>query len=150
MRLKSRQSAEFSLPVLLRAARRTYAAAVSESLATAGFEDIPRNGVFVMGAISRADAPLGDIIQWLGVSKQAAGQLVDLLVLRGYVAREVDPQDRRRLKVNLTEHGRAAAAIARSAVERVDERLVKAVGRERIAHARATLQALIGLAPTLK
>jgi DNA-binding MarR family transcriptional regulator len=145
--MKPRRAEEASLPALLRGARHTYAAAVAVPLAAAGFEYIPRNGVFVMGAISRADAPLGDIIQWLGVSKQAAGQLVDQLVLRGYLSREVDPDDRRRLKVNLTDRGRAVAAIARSAIERMDERLLKVVGRECVAHTRATLRALIGLSP---
>ena len=44
----------------------------------------------------------------LGVSKQAAGQLVDTLVLRGYLERSVDPEDRRRLTLTLTERGMAA------------------------------------------
>jgi DNA-binding MarR family transcriptional regulator len=77
------------------------------------------------------------------VSKQAAGQLVDVLVVRGYLDRFPDPDDRRRMTVALTERGRAAAAAARTAIERVDADLAARVGAEHLAHARATLAALM-------
>jgi DNA-binding MarR family transcriptional regulator len=136
------------LHVLLRAARQRYAAAAVARLSAAGFDDLPRNGIFVIGAIGRSEAPLGEIITWLGVSKQAAGQLIDTLVLRGYLDRAIDEDDRRRLKVSLTERGRAVAAIARAAVESLDERLLAAVGKEHVAQTRATLLALIRLKDT--
>ena len=47
-------------------------------LAVAGCDDVPRNGSFVIGAIARGGSPLSGIIKELGVSKQAAGQLVEL------------------------------------------------------------------------
>ena len=95
-------------PALLRRARSTYGGAIRDALAEAGFDDIPKNGIYVIGAISRMGAPMATIIRQLGVSKQAAGQLVDALVLRGYLERAVDDEDRRRLTVALTERGRAA------------------------------------------
>ena len=54
-------------------------------------------------------APLATVIRQLGVSKQTAGQLVDSLAARGYLDREADPYDRRRLVVRLTERGEQAA-----------------------------------------
>lgn len=134
---------EVAFPALLRAARTTYGSAIRESLAEVGCDDVPRNGSYVIGAIARTGAPLSRIIQELGVSKQAAGQLVDTLVTRGYLDRSVDPEDRRRLTITLTERGRAAAALIRSAVERVDAEVVAQVGPEYVAHTRATLAALI-------
>jgi DNA-binding MarR family transcriptional regulator len=131
------------LPLLLRAARNTYASAVRQPLAARGYDDIPRNGVFVIGALSRDRIPLGEVIGWLGVSKQAAGNLVDTLVLRGYLYRAVDEADRRRLTLGLTARGREVAAITRAAVEEVDGKLAQSVGVEHIAHTRATLMALI-------
>ena len=136
---------EVAMPALLRAARRTYAAAVRSALAAAGCDDMPRNGSFVVGAIARTGAPLGEIVVWLGASKQAAGQLVDTLVTRGYLDRTVDPDDRRRLTIALTERGQAAAAVVRAAVDGVDAELVARVGAEEVARARATLGALIDL-----
>jgi DNA-binding MarR family transcriptional regulator len=104
---------------------------------------------FVIGAIVRTGAPLGEIITWLGVSKQAAGQLVDTLVTRGYLERAVDPDDRRRLTIALTERGQAAAAVVRGAVDGVDAELQRRVGAEQLAVARATLGALIELGDEL-
>ena len=138
-------TSEVSLPALLRLARSVYAVAVRESLVSAGFDDVPRDGVFVIGSISRTGAPLGEVIRWLGVSKQTAGQLVDTLVLRGYLERSVDEDDRRRLRVNVTNRGRAVAELARQAVERVDAQLREKVPAEHIERTRATLLALIGL-----
>jgi len=130
---------------LLRAARTAYGGAIRADLVEAGLDDIPKNGIYVIGAISRTGAPLAQIISDLGVSKQSAGQLVDTLALRGYIERDIDPDDRRRLTVTLTPRGREAAAIARAAVERMDAALLKKVGREHVAHTRATLHALIEL-----
>lgn len=133
---------EVPLPALLRAARGAYGSAIREALAGAGYEDVPRNGSYVIGAIARTGAPLGNIIQELGTSKQAAGQLVDTLVTRGYLDRSVDPDDRRRLTITLTERGADAATVIRTAVEAVDDRLVHQVGPEHLAHTRVTLAAL--------
>src|SRR5579863_10135672 len=106
---------DFSFPALLRVARRTYGFAVTQALAEEGCGDMPRNGSFVIGAIARTGAPLSEIIVALGVSKQAAGQLVDTLVARGYLDRAADPDDRRRLTISLTGRGHAAAEVIRDA-----------------------------------
>ena len=134
---------EVAFPVLLRAARAAYGSAIRQALADVGCDDMPRNGTFVIGAIARTGAPLSEIIKGLGVSKQAAGQLVDALVTRGYLDRSPDPEDRRRLTITLTERGRAAAAVIRSVIGRVDADLAGRVGAEYVAHTRATLAALI-------
>jgi DNA-binding MarR family transcriptional regulator len=132
-----------AFPALLRAARRTYGGAIRELLAEMDCDDVPRNGSYVIGAIANGGSPLSEIIRQLGVSKQAAGQLVDALVVRGYLDRSPDPDDRRRMTVTLTERGHLAASAVRSAVERVDADLAARVGSERVMHARATLAALI-------
>jgi DNA-binding MarR family transcriptional regulator len=137
------RSAGVPMPALLRAARRTYGSAIRAALADAGCDDMPRNGSYVVGAIAGTGAQLSQIITELGVSKQAAGQLVDTLVTRGYLDRSPDPGDRRRLTITLTQRGHAAAAVIRAAVQRVDADLVARVGQEYVAHARVVLAALI-------
>jgi len=132
-------------PALLRAARATYGSAIREALGQVGCDDVPGNGIFVIGAVARNGSPLSEIIADLGVSKQAAGQLVDTLVVRGYLDRFPDPDDRRRLTVALTDRGRTAAAATRAAVDRVDGALAGRVGDEAVALTRATLVALIEL-----
>ncbi len=136
---------EVSFPALLRAARSTYGEAIRSALAEAGCTDVPPSGSFVLGAIAREGAQLGWILRTLGVSKQTGGQLVDTLVIRGYLDRSPDPDDRRRLRVGLTERGAMAAAVGRSAVERVDAELAERVGPEGVALTRRTLGALAGL-----
>lgn len=134
-----------SLPGLLRAARRTYASAVRAALSAAEYADIPRNGSYVLGAMAHSDVALSRIIADLGVSKQAAGQLVDTLVARGYLHRSVDPEDRRRLTLGLTERGQDAAAVIRTAVAGVDSELAERVGAERLDELRGVLAALAEL-----
>jgi DNA-binding MarR family transcriptional regulator len=100
------------LPALLRHARTTYGTAMRRALAEAGYDDVPKNGLYVIGGMALGEGviPLGQLIRELRISKQAAGQLVDMLVMRGYLQRAVDEADRRKLTITLTERGRAAAA----------------------------------------
>jgi DNA-binding MarR family transcriptional regulator len=137
---------EIAFPALLRAARTTYGDAIRAALAEIGCADVPRNGAFVLGSVARNGAPMGDVVRGLGVSKQAGSQVVDTLVVRGYLERTPDRDDRRRMTISLTERGRVAAAASRSAVDGVDAALVARVGAERVASARAALGALIALA----
>ena len=135
---------EIIMPALLRAARSTYGAAMRRALANEGYSDIPKNGMYVIGglALGAGDAPLSRLIQELGVSKQAAGQLVDTLVLRGYLERAVHADDRRKLTITLTPRGQAAAAAQAAARMQVDAELLTRVGADDIARTRRTLAAL--------
>lgn len=138
---------EISVPGCLRHARYTYGTAMRRALDEAGYDDIPKNGLYVIGglAMDSAEIPLGHLIRQLRLSKQAAGQLVDALVLRGYLERAPDPLDRRKLTVALTERGRAAAATQASAREKIDNELIARVGRENVERTIQTLFALINL-----
>jgi DNA-binding MarR family transcriptional regulator len=114
---------QIAIPALLRAARGAYGHAIKARLASAGLDDLPRNGPYVLGGMANHGGSAGDLVRQLGVSKQAAGQLIDVLVLRGYLERRPDPEDRRRMTIVLTERGRAAAAAVRAGVEEVDGEL---------------------------
>lgn len=114
---------EIVIPALLRAARGAYRNAVRERLRDGGFDDLPQNGPYVLGGMGNRGGTASDLVRQLGVTKQAASQLIDTLVLRGYLERRPDPDDRRRLSIELTERGRAAAAAVRAGVDSVDEEL---------------------------
>ena len=58
------------------------------------------------------DAHLGSLTRELGISKQAVSQLIDTMVMRGYLERTPDAEDRRRMLLHLTPRGRAAATVA--------------------------------------
>jgi DNA-binding MarR family transcriptional regulator len=138
---------EIALPALLRHARNTYGGAMRKALDEAGYDDIPGNGLYVIGglALGAEDVPLGQLIKELRISKQAAGQLVDMLVTRGYLERSVDKDDRRKLTVTLTERGKAAAATQGAAREKVDAELLAGVGLDDVNRTRRTLAVLIDI-----
>jgi DNA-binding MarR family transcriptional regulator len=121
---------EIVVPALLRHARGTYASAMRRALDDAGYDDIPENGLYIIGGLAKGagDAPLGLMAQQLRISKQAAGQLVDTLVMRGYLTREGDPADRRKLVITLTDRGRDAADVQGAARDRIDAELHARIG----------------------
>jgi len=140
---------QISIPALLRHARHTYGKAMRSALEEAGYDDIPANGLYVIGGLAvDGDVPLGRLVKQLGISKQGAGQLVDTLVMRGYLSRTVDDNDRRQLVVALTDRGRAAAEIQARARDRVDAELVARVGEDDVRAARRSLGVLIDLQQT--
>jgi DNA-binding MarR family transcriptional regulator len=133
---------EVVIPALLRAARGSYGHAIRASLADAGFDDVPRNGAYVLGGIVNHGGSAGGLVRELNVSKQAASQLIDTLVVRGYLERQAHAEDRRRVTIEPTERGRAAAAAVRDAVVSVDRELAGLLSEEQMAGLRAGLVAL--------
>ncbi|WKE65437.1 MarR family transcriptional regulator [Gallaecimonas kandeliae] len=138
---------DISTPALLRHARNTYGGAMRQALEEAGFEDIPGNGLYLIGGLAQGagDAPLGQLVRELRITKQAAGQLVDTLVSRGYLQRTVDEQDRRKLVVSLTERGQAAAEVQTQARQRIDQALLARCGQAEVDSLRHGLATLIEL-----
>ena len=130
------------IPALLRAARGAYGHAIRLALSNVGIEDMPRNGPFLLGGMANHGQPAGDLLRELGITRQAASQLADTLVLRGYLEREPDPDDRRRIRLTVTERGRGAAAAVRAAVNDVDAELSERLPPEQLAGLRAGLEAL--------
>jgi hypothetical protein len=64
--------ADLVMPALLRGAREAYRAAVRSALAAGGYDDLPPNGAFVVGAVTHHGVPLADAVSGLRVSKRGA------------------------------------------------------------------------------
>ena len=143
-------SQDIVIPALLRHARNTYGSAMRRALDGAGYDDIPGNGLYVIGglALGAGDIPLGQLVRELQISKQSAGQLVDALVARGYLERAVDPEDRRKLNVTLTERGKAAAAAQTEARQQIDAALAAQIGEDGIRQVKRALGILIDIGRT--
>jgi DNA-binding MarR family transcriptional regulator len=134
------------VPQLMREARYVYRDAVRRALAAAGFDDVPRNGVFVLSGLDHrapepAFTPQADVVASLGLSKQAASQLVDTLVLREYLERRNDPDDRRRMGVRLTPRGRRAAGEIQAATDAIDHAVAGMIDADELRGFRAGLAA---------
>jgi DNA-binding MarR family transcriptional regulator len=134
------------VPQLMRAARDVYRIAVRRALDDAQCEDIPRNGIFVLTGLDHRSrkpmfSPQADVVASLGLSKQAASQLIDTLVVREYLERRPDPEDRRRMEVRLTDRGRIAALAIQRATDAVDATIADLISTEQLDGFRAGLAA---------
>ncbi|MER5436302.1 MarR family winged helix-turn-helix transcriptional regulator [Streptomyces sp. NPDC002588] len=77
---------------------------INDGLAARGFEVRPAHG-FAFTRLAPDGATVTDLAVHLGVTKQAASQLVDELVRKGYVERRPHPQDARARLIVLTGRG---------------------------------------------
>jgi DNA-binding MarR family transcriptional regulator len=134
------------LPQLLRETRDAYREAIGRALADAGCDDLPRNALVVLASLDHtapepAFSPQASVVASLGLSKQAASQLIDTLVLRAYLERRIDPDDRRRMGVRLTERGRAAAIAIQTATDAIEAELARLISADELRGLRAGLGA---------
>jgi DNA-binding MarR family transcriptional regulator len=107
--------------------------------------------VFVLAGLDhRSPEPAfssqADVTASIGLSKQAASQLIDTLVLREYLERRNDPVDRRRMEVRLTARGRRAATAAQDAVDAIDAKIAHLITPEELDGFRAGLAAYEAIA----
>jgi DNA-binding MarR family transcriptional regulator len=134
------------IPGLLRRARKAYGNVVSQAFADAGFDDLPRNGAYVLARVYSDSSASGDLARDLGISKQAVSQLIDTMVMRGYLARTPDTEDRRRMLLSLTPRGEAAATVSWQAATEADTELASRLSADGIAALRAGLVTLCKMA----
>jgi DNA-binding MarR family transcriptional regulator len=138
--------AQMGLVGLLRLARLAYGNAVRAAFAEAGFDDMPRNGGYLLARVYDGSYAMADLTRGLGTSKQAASQLVDTMVARGYIERKPDAGDHRRMQLTLTARGEAAATVSWQAATRTDEELERRLTADGVAALRHGLIALCAMA----
>ena len=108
-----------------------------------GYGDLrPMHG-YVFQAIQHGGATGTELAGRLGITKQAAGQLIDELAGKGYVRREPHPEGGRRRLVVLTERGRAHLVAAGRVMRELEAEVAQRLGEERVAELRRTLTALV-------
>jgi DNA-binding MarR family transcriptional regulator len=140
--MSEEEEVELGTPTLMRAARGAYARSIRAALHEIGVDDLPRNGAFILAGIDNQGGPRQDLPGDLGVSKQAVSQVIEVLVSRGYVTRSVDPADRRRVSLELTEQGHGAVEAVRHGIDAVDVRLRERASAEQIGAMRTGLSIL--------
>ena len=133
---------ELATPTLMRAARGVYAQSIRAELHAIGVNDLPRNGATLLAGIATTGGPRPDLPAGLGVTKQAVSQAVEILASRGYLERDPDPGDRRRISLSLTPRGQQVVNAVVRGVESVNARLLERVPAEQVAALRSALLAL--------
>ena len=103
---------------------------VMASLREAGFDDVLPAHLGVFQHPGPDGQRPGVLAMRTQASKQAMNHLLHQLESGGYLRRESHPDDRRTRVVRLTDRGWAAAAVIAQAMDRLDERWCRALGRE--------------------
>jgi DNA-binding MarR family transcriptional regulator len=130
-----------SIPELMRLARGSYKRAIDAQYAARGIDDVPNPGGYILAYLANGEESIPQMIEGLGIRKREYSQLVDSLVLRGYITRDIDPKDGR-VSLALTERGQAAAEAIFEGGRIVDEELERRLSAAEIAGLRRGLVAL--------
>jgi DNA-binding MarR family transcriptional regulator len=116
---------------------------IQQGVARRGFADVRPSHGFVLARVSFGDATVADVAEHLGVTKQAASQLVEQLVQRGYATRSPDPQDGRARLLALTDRGWACTRAATQAAGETVSAWRQVLGADAMAALQAALQAVV-------
>lgn len=109
----------------------------------AGYADLrPVHGL-AFQILRGPGATSSELAERLGVSKQAAGQIVDDLERRGYVRREAHPDGGRRRLVVLTQRAHDHLAVAGRTLHGLEAELAGQLGATDLANLRTELARLI-------
>ena len=128
----SSDSPGYELPLRLLFSLRGLLDELHLELAHRGHPDVrPMHG-FVLQAIGPHGTTAVELGRALHISKQAAGKTVDTLEQLGYVRRERDPGDGRRMLVRLTERGIECLETSARIFDELRARWAKTLGATRL------------------
>ncbi|MBG0856458.1 MarR family transcriptional regulator [Streptomyces spinoverrucosus] len=136
-------SEALSLSAALLAAAGELTQRINDGVVARGFEGRPAYG-FAFTRLAPGGATVTDLAVHLGVTKQAASQLVDELVRKGYVERRPHPGDARARLIVLTERGWASTRAAEEAAADAVRGWVELLGESEV---RALRDRLVRIAP---
>jgi DNA-binding MarR family transcriptional regulator len=131
----------FSIPELMRVARGSYKRAVDIRLAAGGLEDLPTGSGYLLAYLANDEGSIPERIEGLGIKQREFRQLVDTLVLRGYITRQIDPVVGKEA-LALTERGRAANDASFEGCNYVDQELKRRLSEPEMAGLRRGLAVL--------
>lgn len=96
----------------------------------------------ILGYCARGPTTPGDVARWLSVRKQNITRQIESLVGAGYLVRDVDVDDRRRVVLHLTRSGRAILRAGDRAIDRSIEGVLALLPAKDSAAADRGLEAL--------
>ena len=146
-RRDARDADNLALAAMMLSAAAALVDGVHARVVAAGFDDLRPTHGFAFVRISAGDATVGDVAEHLGVTKQAASQLVEELVHKGYVTRRPHPDDARARLLELTRRGWDCTRAADRASAEVVGQWAAVLGAERIAALRADLARIVPAGP---
>jgi DNA-binding MarR family transcriptional regulator len=112
-----------------------------------GYDDLRPTHGFAFVLLSHGAATVSELAEHLGVTKQAASQLVDELETKGYVRRRINPDDARSRLVALSSRGRACTRAAEDAAAEAVQEWAEILGRQRVRSLAADLSRIAPRGP---
>jgi DNA-binding MarR family transcriptional regulator len=138
----SRNGAELAL--LLLGGFRTFADRATVELAARGYEDVRPVHDFAMQAILSGADNVSELGRRMSITKQSAAKIIAVLEERGYVAREPDPTDRRRMRLQVTDGGLAMLHAGEAIFDELRGQWEAQVGADAVGELERTLRVLLG------
>jgi DNA-binding MarR family transcriptional regulator len=115
----------------LLSASRALVDGISAGVRARGFDDVrPAHG-FAFSRLSAGGATITQLAEHLDITRQAAAQLVDELLAKGYVRRQPHPDDARARLITLTDKGWACTRAAEAAIADTVRPWAAALGERR-------------------
>jgi len=121
------------IPWLLRRINQRYRAVIRDQLAEAGLGELPQPAYWALMVLAQGGSEAGQLMDEMGVSKQAVSKLVDALARSGFVTRKPNHTDRRRTDLVLSAKGRRAAAVIDDVARATQQSFIAELGADRFA-----------------
>lgn len=117
-----------------------------ERLHGRGHGTVQRAHIAVLGNIDTQGTRLVELSRRLGVTRQAASQIVREIERRGFLERAADPEDARAVRVRHTPAGRALLLDALRLMEEIEAGYAKLVGTNAMDQMRRALKRIADIA----
>jgi DNA-binding MarR family transcriptional regulator len=121
--------------------------AATAELARRGHDDVRPVHDFAMRAIAAGADSASELGRSLSISKQSAARTIAVLEERGYVAREPDPADARRKRLQVTELGLEVLRTGEEIFDELRAQWARKIGDADFEAFEAHLSALVGAQP---
>ncbi len=133
----------YELFVLMGLAFHNFIDELQMKIAGAGFSDVRPGHGFAFQLLSFKNASVNELADHLGVTKQAASQMVEYLEEHNYVISQPDPKDRRIKVVALTARGWACIQKTEEILSEQEQNLAGELGPARVAELRNLLRRVV-------
>lgn len=138
----SRSGADLAL--LLLGGYRALVDAAMADLTDQGYDDFRPAHDFAIRAIAAGANSASDLGRRMSVSKQAAAKTISVLVDRGYISRDADPDDARRKRLEVTPRGFEVLRQGEAAFDELREKFEQQIGAAELARLEGALTTLVG------
>jgi DNA-binding MarR family transcriptional regulator len=128
---------------LLALARLSWVRQMAARLSRLGYPDYRRSDALALRQLRRGPVPVGRLGSGLGVTRQAARKIADVLEQRGYARTERDASDSRVLNVTLTAAGTAYARVITEVIDALNREFCQQADPAQLAAADTVLRAMI-------